>query len=50
VVPDLTGSASVTIPTQTVSVTGSSSVSAGEIANGTSVAGLKILFVIKGSY
>ena len=50
VVPDLTGSASVTIPTQTVSVTGSSSSQAGEIANGTSVAGLKILFVIKGSY
>ena len=50
VVPDLTGSASVTIPSQTVSVTGSSSAQAGEIANGTSVAGLKILFVIKGSY
>lgn len=43
-------SGSVVIPSQTVSVTGSSSAQAGEIANGTSVAGLKILFVIKGSY
>lgn len=43
-------SGSVTIPTQTVSVTSASSVDAGEVAQDTDVTGVKVLFIIKGSY
>ena len=43
-------SGSVVIPTQTVEVTGSSQVAGGEVPQDTDVTGVKILFIIKGSY